>query len=98
MKTRIVIRPDAIRELREMYLWYESQSPGVGRALLQRLREQLRRIRENPEAFPIVLRTIRRAPLKRFPYGIYYDFQGDRVLVLAVYHFKRSPGGWMSRM
>jgi len=98
MKTRLVIRPEATRDLREAYSWYESQSPGIGRAMLQRVREQLRIIRERPEVFPIVLRSVRRAPLKRFPYGIYYNFQGDRIVVLAVYHFKRSPDGWMSRM
>lgn len=97
MTARLVLRPEAVNDLREAFVWYEAQRPGVGRAFLRRVRQRVDTIRENPRSFPIVLQSIRRAPLKRFPYGVYYEDQGDRVVVLAVYHFKRSPDGWMSR-
>jgi toxin ParE1/3/4 len=55
-------------------------------------------IRESPQRFPAVLRSIRRVALKRFPYGVYFEVQDDRIVVLAVYHFKRSPDGRASRI
>lgn len=97
MTVQLVLRPEAVNDLREAFLWYESQRPGVGQAFLRRVRQRMDAIRDNPFAFPTVLKTIHRASLKRFPYGIYYQHQADRAVVLAVYHFKRSPSGWKAR-
>jgi plasmid stabilization system protein ParE len=71
--------------------WYESQLPGLGDVFLQRVQERMRVIADSPKVFPAVLESIRRAPVKRFPYGIYYEDSADRIVVLAVFHFKRSP-------
>ena len=98
MNARLVLRPEAVRDLREAFLWYEARRDGLGQAFLRQVRARLDQIRENPRAWATVLRSVRRAVLKRFPYGIYYEEQGERVVVLAVYHFKRSPDGWMSRV
>jgi hypothetical protein len=61
------------------------------------MHERIALIRDNPRCFPVVLESVRRAALKQFPYGIYYEEHGDCVVVLAVYHFKRSPDGWTTR-
>ena len=33
----------------------------------------------------------------RFPYGILYTVEADRILVLTVMHLRRRPGYWRSR-
>jgi toxin ParE1/3/4 len=98
MSSNLVLRPEAVTDLREAYVWYEAERTGLGRAFLRRVRQQLDLICENPRCYPTVLKSVRRAPLRRFPFGIYYEEQGSRTVVLAVYHFKRSPDGWKSRI
>lgn len=38
-------------------------------------------------------RTIRAAPVQRFPYAVYYPVDPARLYVLAVYHHRRDPAG-----
>lgn len=97
MSTRLVVRPHAVNDIREAIEWYESKRPGLGQLFKQVVWKSVRQIIENPLAFAIVQRSIRRAKVRRFPYGIYYEIEGDQVVVLAVYHFKRSSQGWKGR-
>jgi plasmid stabilization system protein ParE len=71
--------------------WYESQLPGLGDLFLSRVEERMRVLAETPHVYPQVLESIRRAPLRRFPYGIYYRERPGRITVLAVFHFKQAP-------
>jgi hypothetical protein len=34
---------------------------------------------------------VRRAVLQRFPYSIYFMVEDDRIVVLAIFHARRSP-------
>ncbi len=58
----------------------------------------LENIRSLPESHPIVHRDIRRALMKRFPYGLFYVREGDLITVLACFHAKRDPAIWKERM
>ena len=42
-------------------------------------------------AFPAVYGQIRRALLRRFPYGIFYTLEEDVIVILACFHTKRDP-------
>lgn len=97
MSTRLVVRPDAVNDLQEAINWYESKRPGLGQLFKQVVWKSVRQIIESPLAYPIVQRSIRRAKVRRFPFGIYYEIEGSQVVVLAVYHFKRSSRGWKDR-
>jgi hypothetical protein len=61
-------------------------------------------IRENPLRFPQLLRdneiSVRRALLKRFPYGIYFAWldSKDIVQVIACIHAREEPGKWLRRV
>ncbi len=57
----------------------------------------LSQIKRHPDASPVVHRQIRRALLRRFPYGVFYLLEDTRILVLAVFHAKRSPALWKKR-
>jgi len=39
----------------------------------------------------MVHKQVRRALLRRFPYGIFYLVEGDAIPVLACFHGKRDP-------
>jgi len=51
----------------------------------------LSRIRRNPKQFPIVDGNTRRALLKRFPYGVFYEIEESTIILTAVFHAKRNP-------
>lgn len=97
MKLRMVIRQDAADELREARRWYGGQRIGLGRALAEEVARALRAARETPERFPVVEGEIRRALLKRFPYGVFFRVREAELVVVAVFHLHRDPGGLRGR-
>jgi len=40
---------------------------------------------------------VRRALVRRFPYGVFYVVEGQALLVLAVAHVRRQPAYWLAR-
>ena len=61
------------------------------------LRDCVRAVSSNPEAFPLVLDRTPRALMRTFPYGVYYTIIGQTIVVTAVYHSKRDPRGLEDR-
>ena len=96
---RVLIRPEARADLSTASSWYADQGPGLGLSFLAEVREQLRRISERPESFPIFHTQTRRALIKRFPYGIVYlvEHENRRIIVLAVLHCGQDPRLWRTR-
>jgi plasmid stabilization system protein ParE len=93
---RVVVRPEAARELRATHQWYESRREGLGREFAEAVEAVLLRIAEQPFAFPRVHSETRRAVLTRFPYAVYFGLHGEDVVVLAV-HGRQHPSRWQSR-
>ncbi len=54
-------------------------------------------IAERPRRSPLVYRDVRRALLKRFPFGVFFRLWRDQVRVLAVIHLSRNPKRWQRR-
>jgi toxin ParE1/3/4 len=44
-----------------------------------------------PNAFAAVSGEFRRVLLRRFPYSLVYELQGDTLVVLACFHHRRNP-------
>lgn len=97
MTYRLVVRRQAKADIREAARWYERQRAGLGRVFVQQLDALLDRVRLNPMQQQIVYREMRRAILRRFPYGVYYRIDGSEVLVFAVVHLHRDPSIWQDR-
>jgi plasmid stabilization system protein ParE len=97
MNPPLVFRPEARDEIDEAYAWYEHQRAGLGEEFLSAIRDVLDRIQETPEAHAQVYRDVRRGVTRRFPYGVFYRVEADRIVVLAVYHSRRDPRGWRDR-
>jgi cytochrome P450 len=45
----------------------------------------------------VVEDDVRRYLIRRFPYGIYYTFEEDVVVIWAVKHLHRDPDYWQHR-
>lgn len=97
MSRSLLVRLEAEQDLAEAFGWYEEQRPGLGSDFLLCVEAALTQICRNPRAFPIVHRSVHRALLPRFPYGVFFVLERERVVVLAVLHAKRNPRRWPRR-
>ena len=97
MIRRVVIRPEAEADLLDAMSWYKAQREGLEDGFFLAFDASLSKIRRTPKVFPIVHGDIRRALLRRFPYGIYYFLEGEAAVVIAVFHAKRDPKRWQQR-
>jgi toxin ParE1/3/4 len=91
------IRPEAQADLNDAYWWYERQREGLGADFLLCFEESLQNVRRNAEVYPRVRKTIRRATIRRFPYGLFYVLEDEAVIVVGVFHASRNPQCWQSR-
>jgi plasmid stabilization system protein ParE len=91
------VRPQADAEMGEAVRWYESQRRGLGLEFLFSARQMLSTIEDAPERFPKVRGEVRRALLRRFPYGILYLVEPEEIVVIGCFHSKRDPQRWQSR-
>jgi len=83
--------PEAETELAEARIWYGLQRDNLDVELIQRIEETLERISNAPHSFPRVHRQLRRAIVRQFPFGIFYEVTKDEIVVFAVFHSRRDP-------
>jgi toxin ParE1/3/4 len=93
----LAVSPRAEEEIREAARFYETRSQGLGAAFLEIVEQALAGVEGNPLRFPAVYRDLRRALLKRFPYGVFFRIRSNRIRVVAVMHLSRSPDRWRKR-
>jgi plasmid stabilization system protein ParE len=96
----MVIRftPDADAELAEARQWYAHQRADLDLEFMECIDEALLRIFRNPGLYPIVYRTLRRVVVRRFPFAMFYEAAADEIQVVAVFHSRRDPEMWKSRV
>ena len=92
-----------MNELREARRWYDDVRPGLGGDLLAEVEMSIEHALRWPELAPRLLlpetaRQVRRAPLRRFPFGIVYVVIDETLWVLAVAHGRRRPLYWRDRL
>ena len=96
------LSPEAEAEMEAATLWYEHQLKGLGAEFLAAVDQVLARITDYPHSGSPVPRladeTIRRMPLRRFPYHIVYMEFPDRYQILALAHDWRRPFYWRDRV
>jgi toxin ParE1/3/4 len=95
--TPIVVRPAAAADIDEAFLWYERRRPGLGDEFLAALQITFQAIAAQPTLYAVIHRNTRRALLIRFPYGVFYRFYDDVVVIVACMHGQRDPRQWRSR-
>jgi len=77
--------------------WYQSRAPGVDLAFYRAYLDVLSVICETPELYRKVRGDVRRVIFRRFPYALFYVFDGDEIIVLSCIHEKRNPDLWPDR-
>lgn len=87
----------ADRELNEAAQYYDLENPGLGSAFLEEVDRCLQSIQDHPEAGMILRGSVRRRPLRRFPYALLYKIKPSAIRILAVMNLKRRPTYWVGR-
>ena len=93
----VSIRPEAEADLEEACRWYERQREGLGADFLLCFEDALEKMCRNPEVYPLVYKRLRRGLIRRFPYGVFYVVEGNRIVIVGVFHARRDPKRWESR-
>lgn len=97
MTVEVRLRPEAEQDVAEAALWYEANEPGLGAQFVDEVQATLNTIAEQPNAFTAVHKTVRRALVKRFPFGVFYKTDRDGLVIIAVLHGSRHPRAWKER-
>jgi plasmid stabilization system protein ParE len=84
-------------DLQEARTWYAGTRPELAERFALAVEAAVNAIAENPLQFPVVYRERRRVGVRRFPYGIFFEVQEHRIVVVACFHGRRNPKRWQSR-
>ena len=76
---------------------YESCATGVGDEFALEIYVTIQGILARPRAWPLLAPEVRRCLVSRFPFGVLYSIEPDRICILSVMHLHRKPEYWMQR-
>lgn len=97
MKPILFLDP-AKDEMAEAAEYYELQTKGLGFDFLDEVEYTTKRIQELPASGKCLRDNTRRRLLRRFPFGIIYRLEKEKIVVVAVMHLRRKPNYWAKRL
>lgn len=86
----------AKKELDAAVEYYRQQQKNLDQLFLQEVMKTLNRIQKFPSAWHVLTKGNRRCRVHRFPYYLIYAAGYTEILILAVAHFHRKPGYWVT--
>jgi len=99
---RVRISKGAARELEEATLWYERESPGLGKRLIGAFEHAVEVL--GGEMPPLLAtdgeasaKGAKRIILHRFPFSVVVIERSDEYVIVALAHHSRRPGYWKDR-
>lgn len=90
--------PAARLELLETAGFYDLERPGLGAEFLDEVERAILNIVSHPEASPVLLGSVRKRPVARFPYSVVYSVSEVGVRVSTIAHRSRRPFYWRGRL
>ena len=88
---KITISEDAFIDLHDGFDFYEGQEIGLGDYFSSQIRADIDSLKITAGIHLQTHRSLYRMLSRRFPYAIFYRFNGDEVLVLAIVDCRRDP-------
>ena len=95
--TRVIFHPEAEAEFLAAARFYDAQTPGLGVDFVAEVRRATQTLADHPELGHRFSRRLRRLLVHRFPYGLLYRVESDKIFIVAVAHLRRRPGYWRRR-
>lgn len=95
---KVTLAAEAQQELIEGARYYAREG-GVelGQAFITEFERTKQLLAGFPQLGVVWRDSIRRLPMRRFPYGVVYCIVGSEIRVLALAHQRRRPGFWRAR-
>jgi toxin ParE1/3/4 len=93
----VVWTPEANEDLLDARAWYDNIRPQLGEQFALAIEATIQAMTQHPLQFPVVYRGRRRAGVRHFPYGIFFEVQEHRIVVIACFHGRRNPRRWQLR-
>ena len=88
----------AVQDLALAERWYLDEAPHVLASFEEEIDGTLGRISDRPELYQTVESTVRRAPVRKFPFSVFYRILPEWIEVIAVVHQSRDPRTWQRRV
>ena len=100
MNRPVFVTPLAERDIAQAQDDYEAKEPGLGNRFVEQVRTTLTRIGQNPFQYQVIAgtREHRRAPVREFPWGLWYRVEEDSSVVVACLAFRRDANFARRRM
>lgn len=95
---KIQFTKEALFDVEDAVLWYEKQRIGLSYDFELCLEAGIEEVLRNPEAFQKRFKQVKIRFISRFPYGIHYVFNENKITVIGVFHTSRSPKNWSKRL
>lgn len=88
---RLIVRSRAERDIAGAIGEYEAIATGLGAMFLARTDAAIAAIQRAPEGYRKSHGEFRHLVLRRFPFGVFYVFDGETTSVVAVLNLRQDP-------
>ncbi len=95
---RIRLTAFAVQDLEDATTYYD-EAAGLGTTFLDQFELALRRLELFPRSAPPVagFPEVRRARVRRFPFGLFYRVEQEQLIVLRVLHARRDAASQLDQ-
>jgi hypothetical protein len=94
---KFIFHIEAEKEFEEAIEYYKDIDLKLGYDFIVEIYKTIKLIMKYPFSWPIIKGEIRRALIKRFPYGILYIPYNETIYILAIMHLNKRPYYWKDR-
>src|SRR5687768_18581505 len=98
MKYKILISPQAKKDIQLAIEWYNDQKPDLGKNFHSVLNSHIENLRNNP-FYQIRYDKVRCLPIKQYPYMIHFTLDESKniVVIRAIFNTSIDPTKWKER-
>ena len=97
MAYKIISYPLTENDIDNAVKWYVDIDTKIAKQFLAELKAVKKYISEYPETIQIRYKKIRVAYLKKFPFGVHYQFEDKTITIVAVFNTSVDPEKWHNR-
>ena len=97
MTYSITVRKEAEFDITETLNVYEEHRLGLGHDFLLCVDAVISKIERNTLLYKKIYKDLRRVPIGRFPFRIFYLVQSQHIIITAVFHAQKNPVLWEHR-
>ncbi len=97
MTYTLTLRKEAELDIDAQFDFYEQKRRGLGHDFLLCVEEALDKLHRNPLIYRKLHKELRRLPIRRFPYRVFYLVQDQHITVIAIFHARKDPSSWVER-